>query len=144
MMKCCFNFIFVESSSELQGEASSVRMMQTFRGERTPQLIKRSKSIAEQIEMRKQDKIFLWPVYFDANKTRTDGRRVPKKLAVSAPKLEELQRAAKKLGLQPEVVPDAAHPSSPWRKTGLLAVPKNEPKNETLKKIAENLSKSRR
>jgi len=109
-----------------------------------PQLIKRPKSIAEPIEMRKQDKIVLWPVYFDANKTRADGRRVPKKLAVSAPKLEELQIAAKKLGLQPEVVSDAAHPSSPWRRTGLLAVPKKEPKSETLKRIAENLSKSRR
>ena len=144
MTKCCFIFIFVESSTELLGEVSSVQMMQTFRGEWIPQLIKRSKPIADLIEMRKQDKIFLWPVYFDSNKTRTDGRRVPKKLAVSAPKLEELQIAAKKLGLQPEVVSDAAHPSSPWRKTGLLAVPKKEPKSETLKRIAENLSKSRR
>jgi signal recognition particle subunit SRP19 len=94
--------------------------------------------------MRKQNKIFLWPVYFDANKTMTDGRRVPKKLAVSAPKLEELQRAAKKVGLQTEVVSDAAHPSTPWRKTGLLVVPKKESKSKTLKMIAEQLSKLRR
>jgi len=90
--------------------------------------------------MRKQNKIFLWSVYFDANKTRADGRRVPKKLAVSSPKLEELQRAAKRLGLQPEVVSDAAHPSSPWQKTGLLVIPKNESKGKTLKKIAKELS----
>jgi signal recognition particle subunit SRP19 len=94
--------------------------------------------------MRKHNKIILWPVYFDTTKTRTEGRRVPKKLAVSAPKLEELQTAAKQSGLQPEVVSNAAHPSCPWRKTGLLAVPKKEPKNETLKKVAENLSKLRR
>ncbi|MGD9130091.1 MAG: signal recognition particle subunit SRP19/SEC65 family protein [Candidatus Bathyarchaeota archaeon] len=94
--------------------------------------------------MRKQNKIFLWPVYFDASKTMADGRRVPKKLAVSAPKLEELQRAAKKVGLQTEVVSDAAHPSTPWRKTGLLVVPKKESKSKTLKMIAEQLSKLRR
>ena len=94
--------------------------------------------------MRKQNKIFLWPVYFDANKTRADGRRVPKKLAVSAPKLEELQIAAKRLDLQPEVVSDAAHPSSPWQRTGLLVVPKKEPKSKTLKRIAEELSSLRR
>ena len=94
--------------------------------------------------MRKQNKIILWSVYFDANKTRTDGRRVPKKLAVSAPKIEELQNAAKRLGLQPEIVPNAAHPSSPWLKTGLLVVPKTESKDKTLKKIAKELSALRR
>ena len=94
--------------------------------------------------MRKQNKIFLWSIYFDASKTRTDGRRVSKKLAVSAPKLEELQRAVKRLGLQPEVVSDAAHPSSPWRRTGLLVVPKKESKSKTLKKIAKELSDLRR
>jgi signal recognition particle subunit SRP19 len=94
--------------------------------------------------MRKQNKIFLWPVYFDANKTRADGRRVPKKLAVSAPKLEELQMATKRLGLQTEAVSDAAHPSSPWRRTGLLVVPKKESKSKILKRIAEELSRTRR
>ena len=94
--------------------------------------------------MRKKNKIILWSVYFDANKTRTDGRRVPKKHAVSAPKIEELQRAAKRLGLQPETVSDAAHPSSPWRKTGLLLVPKSKSKSKTLKKIAKELSDLRR
>ena len=89
--------------------------------------------------MRKQNKIFLWSIYFDANKTRTEGRRVPKKLAVSSPKLEELQRAAKKLGLKPETVSDAAHPSSPWRRTGLLVIPKKESKGKTLNKIAKEL-----
>ncbi|PVX23886.1 MAG: signal recognition particle [Candidatus Bathyarchaeum sp.] len=94
--------------------------------------------------MRKQNKIFLWSLYFDANKTRTNGRRVPKNLAVSSPKLEELQRAAKRLGLQPEVVSDAAHPSCPWRKTGLLVVPKSEPKSKILKKMGKELSDLRR
>ena len=94
--------------------------------------------------MRKQNKIFLWSIYFDATKSRSAGRRVPKKLAVSAPKLEEIQRAAKRLGLQPEVVSDAAHPSSPWIRNGLLVIPKTESKEKTLKKIAEELSNLRR
>ena len=93
--------------------------------------------------MRKQNKIFLWSVYFDSNKTRNEGRRVPKKLAVSSPKLEELQRAAKKLGLQPEAVFDAAYPHSSLRKSGLLMLPKTESKGKTLKKIAKELSNLR-
>ena len=94
--------------------------------------------------MRKQNKIILWAVYFDVNKSRTDGRRVPKNLAVSSPKIEELQRAAKRLDLQPEIVPDAAHPSFPWLKTGLIVVPKTESKDKTVKKVAKQLSDLRR
>jgi len=89
--------------------------------------------------MRKKNKILFWSVYFDLEKTRTEGRRVPKILAVSSPKLDELQRAAKQLGLNPEVVSDAAHPSCPWIRTGLLIIPKNETKGKTLKKIAKEL-----
>lgn len=94
--------------------------------------------------MRKQNKIFLWPAYFDSNKTKREGRRVQKKFAVSAPKLEELQRAAKRLGLQFTVVSDAAYPSSSWRRTGLLLVSKKETKGVTLTKIAKELVKLRK
>lgn len=72
------------------------------------------------------------------------GGESQKKLAVSAPKLDELQRAAKRLGLQPKIVSDAAHPSSPWRKTGLLKIPRKESKNITLKNIGKELSSLRR
>ena len=94
--------------------------------------------------MRNKNKIFLWSIYFDVNKTRNDGRRVPKNLAVSSPKIEELERATKRLGLQPEVVSDAAHPSFPWLKTGLVILPKIEPKSKTLEKVAKELSSLRR
>ena len=90
--------------------------------------------------MRKHNKIFLWTIYFDSNKTRNEGRRIAKKLAIPSPKLEELQRVAKKLGLNPEVVFDAAHPSNPWKKTGLLSLPKTKSKSIVLKKLAKELS----
>jgi len=94
--------------------------------------------------MRKQNKIFIWSVYFDSNKTRTDGRRVPKNLAVSNPKLEEIERATKRLGLQPEVISDAVYPRCPWRRTGLIILPKTESKCKTLEKVAKELSTLRR
>ena len=90
--------------------------------------------------MRKKNSILLWSSYFDSTKTRTDGRRISKNLAISSPKIEELQRAAKRLGLQPEVNFEAAHPSSPWRKTGFLVLPKTESKTQTIKKVAKELS----
>lgn len=93
--------------------------------------------------MRKKDKLVLWPVYFDSTKTRLEGRRVPKNLATSKPKLIEIQIVAKQMGLQPEVVLDAGHPSVPWQKTGLIVVSKGGSKTQTLQMIAKELLKVR-
>jgi signal recognition particle subunit SRP19 len=93
--------------------------------------------------MRKQDKAIIWLAYFDQTKTRKKGRRVPKNLAVQAPKMEELQEAARRLGLKPEVTAEAGYPKTPWTKTGLLLVEKKAPKEQIIKKLAKQLVKAR-
>ena len=93
--------------------------------------------------MRKQDKIVVWPAYFDAAKTRKDGRRVPKALAVPSPKILELKAAVEKLGFEHEVVMDSGYPKTPWLKTGMLLVKKSEEKEKIIKKIAKQLVKIR-
>jgi len=93
--------------------------------------------------LRQQDKIIVWPVYFDSAKTREDGRRVPKALAVMSPKSSEIKEAAEKLGLVCELVPNRGYAKTPWLKTGMVLVNKKEPKDQMLQKIAKQLSKSR-
>jgi len=93
--------------------------------------------------MRKQDKIVIWPAYFDSTKTRKDGRRIPKSSAVPSPKIFEIKDAAEKIGLEYELVQDAVYPKTPWLKTGMLLVKKNEPKDKIIKKIAKQLLKIR-
>jgi signal recognition particle subunit SRP19 len=93
--------------------------------------------------MRKQDKIVIWPAYFDSSKTRSDGRRVPKNLAMLSPRISEIKEAVEKLGLHYEIMTDAGYPKTPWLKTGMLLVKKNRTKNQTIKKIAEQLLKIR-
>ena len=93
--------------------------------------------------MRKQDKIVIWPAYFDSTKTRGDGRRIPKSLAVPSPKILEIKEAVEKLGLDNEVVVDAGYPKTPWLKTGMLLVKKTETKDQITKKIAKELLKIR-
>jgi signal recognition particle subunit SRP19 len=90
--------------------------------------------------MRKQDKIILWPAYFDSTKTRSEGRRIPKSLGVASPKISEIEEAAKKLRLKYEVVADVGYSKTPWLKTGMILVTKSEPKEQTIKKIAKQLS----
>jgi signal recognition particle subunit SRP19 len=93
--------------------------------------------------MRKQDKAIIWPAYFDQAKSRNEGRRVPKSLAVPSPKIDEVTEAVQKLGLKHEVRPEVGYPKTPWLKTGLLLVEKKEPKEQIIKKIATQLLKIR-
>ena len=93
--------------------------------------------------MRKQDKIIIWPAYFDSTKTRNDGRRIPKNLSVPSPKILEIKDAAEKLGLENELAADAGYPKTPWLKTGMLLVKKNEAKEQTIRRIAKELLKIR-
>ncbi|HJW65459.1 MAG TPA: signal recognition particle subunit SRP19/SEC65 family protein [Candidatus Bathyarchaeia archaeon] len=93
--------------------------------------------------MRKQDKAIIWPAYFDQTKTRKNGRRVPKNMAVPSPKIEEIHEAAGKLGLKNEVVATTGYPKTPWQKTGSILVEKKTPKEQILKKLAKQLVKAR-
>jgi signal recognition particle subunit SRP19 len=93
--------------------------------------------------MRKQDKAIIWPAYFDQAKTRKNGRRVPKNMAVQSPKTLEIQEAATKLGLKLEVVADKGYPKTPWTKTGMLLVEKKGSKEQIINRIAKQLLKAR-
>jgi len=89
--------------------------------------------------MRKLDKAIIWPVYFDFNKSRQEGRRVPKSQAVQSPKILEIKEAADKLGLGNQMNVEAHFPKAPWIKSGMLLVEKNEPKEAIIKKLAKQL-----
>lgn len=93
--------------------------------------------------MRKQDKIIIWTAYFDSTRTRSDGRRISRSLAVPSPKIRELKEAVEKLGFSYELVLDVSYPKTPWLKKGVLLVTKKETKNKMIKKIAEHLLKIR-
>jgi signal recognition particle subunit SRP19 len=91
--------------------------------------------------MRKLDKAIIWPAYFDGNKTRKEGRRVPTTLAVQMPKITEIQEAANKLGLQNQVNLETHYAKAPWHKSGSILVEKKEPKEKIIQKLAKELVK---
>ncbi|MEM3553151.1 MAG: signal recognition particle subunit SRP19/SEC65 family protein [Candidatus Bathyarchaeia archaeon] len=95
--------------------------------------------------MKKPGKIVVWPVNIDLKKTRSEGRKIPKKLAVESPKLEEIIEASRKLGLNPIPVFHAALPKEWWNKTGYVIVErKTEGKIQLLKNIANEINKIRK
>jgi len=93
--------------------------------------------------LRKQDKVIIWPAYFDLTRSREDGRRVPKSIAVASPKIAEVKEAAEKLSLACELFPDAGYPKASWLKTGMVLVEKKGSKNQTITMIAKKLSNMR-
>ena len=99
--------------------------------------------MTEEKGMRQQDKIIIWPAYFDSTKTRNDGRRVPKNLAVPSPKINEVKEAAEKLGLTHELVADVGYSKTPWLKTGMILVKRKGSKGQMVLLVAKQLLKMR-
>ena len=89
-----------------------------------------------------RDKYILWPVYFDKRRSRGDGRRVAKDIAVPNASIEEIMKAAKKIGLNPQKE-DKAYPGRWWKKEGRVIVDKIGKKTKILRDIATEIAKNR-
>ena len=86
-----------------------------------------------------EDKYVVWPIYFDKNVTRFNGRRVSKKQAVEKPSVDDILKSAKSLGLNPVLEKDVPYPSTPWKKEGRILIDKKDSKSKLLKQIASKL-----
>lgn len=93
--------------------------------------------------MDRSRKIVIWPANLDSTKSRRGGRAVPKQLALPAPKLEEIELAARELNLNPEREAEKAYPKSWWEKTGLIKVEKIAPKTQIVRQIAQKINEIR-
>ncbi|MCS7120249.1 MAG: signal recognition particle subunit SRP19/SEC65 family protein [Nitrososphaerota archaeon] len=91
--------------------------------------------------MRRRDAVIIWPSYFDANLTRSEGRRIPRGLSINSPTLSMLEKAVRNLDYKYTLVADAAHPRLPWKRTGFILVNGARRKSQILREIAKNLSK---
>lgn len=63
----------------------------------------------------------LYPVYFDKSRTRAEGRRVSRKLAVDSPLAKDILDATQLLGLTVGFEPDKLHPKD-WSNPGRVRV----------------------
>jgi len=88
---------------------------------------------------RGEDKYVIWPIYFDKSVSRIHGRKVSKKYAKDKPKIEDISKAAKSLGLNPVLEKDSSHPSNHWKKQGRILVDKKDSKVKLLNQIANRL-----
>jgi signal recognition particle subunit SRP19 len=93
--------------------------------------------------MRKSAEVVLWPSYFDLNKTRKEGRKVGRSLAIEHPTIDELTKAVEMLGIPYNADRSAAYPRCWWEKAGRIFVSKTVPKGKLIVSLAKNLRKLR-
>ena len=91
---------------------------------------------------RKEGLLVLYPEYFDARLSRSEGRRVPRKLARDSPTTEQVLAAAKAVdpSLEPRAEPRAAYPSSWSERRGRVLVRKKVGKQKLLRLIAQKIA----
>jgi len=81
----------------------------------------------------------LWPEYFDSARSRSEGRRVVKRLSIPEPQMANIIKAVEKLGLGYKLEEGKAFPGAWWNKQGMLLVENNMPKSQLLPKVAQAL-----
>ena len=94
--------------------------------------------------MKDEGKLVIWPAYIDKERSRSEGRIVSKKGSISDPDLKEIEKAAAKLGLNPQVQPEKSYPKSWWESSGRVLVEKKSPKTATVKQIAQTIKSMRK
>ncbi|MDI9616075.1 MAG: signal recognition particle protein Srp19 [Methanothrix sp.] len=90
-----------------------------------------------------EDRLVIWPAYFDLDRSRDQGRRVATADAVRNPKLEDIIRVSEDLGLDPVVEREKCYPKSWYDQPGRVLVLKKGSKTKTLRSIARALKKRR-
>jgi signal recognition particle subunit SRP19 len=95
--------------------------------------------------LRKLDnRVIVWPIYFDSSKSKAEGRKLPKRFAVESPKLDEIIYVARLLNLNPEPNFGARFSRCWWQETGYLVVDKVGSKNKTLIALANKIIELRK
>ncbi|MCS7098628.1 MAG: hypothetical protein NZ922_06590 [Candidatus Methanomethyliaceae archaeon] len=89
------------------------------------------------------DYYIIWPQYLNSRFSRSRGRRVPRKMAVESPSIEEIFNACKELGLDAIIERDKCFPRTPWDKSGRVLVKGMNGKLKILLKVCEVLRKNR-
>ena len=88
--------------------------------------------------------LIFWPQYFDAKRSRSEGRRLPKNLAIEKVTTKEIAIAAKKLGYKAAVEGSFRYPRTWYNDPGRVVIDtKGKKKNKVILEVAKELRKMR-
>jgi signal recognition particle subunit SRP19 len=94
--------------------------------------------------LKQNGKMVVWSAALDSTKSRSQGRCLAKSQAIQAPRVDELENAAKKLSYDPQPSPHSALPSHWWEKTGYILVTRGDKaRSKVLRDLAAEIRKIR-
>jgi signal recognition particle subunit SRP19 len=94
--------------------------------------------------LKQNGKMVVWSAALDSTKSRSQGRCLAKSQAIQAPRVDELENAAKKLSYDPQPSPHSALPSHWWEKTGyILVTRRDKARSKVLRDLAAEIRKIR-
>ena len=86
----------------------------------------------------------IYPEYFDASLSRNECRRVPKKLAVNSPSIDEISTILNNYDIPNRIEKHKAHPNYWFERNGRIIINKQgESKQKFLKDLAKTLKQKR-
>ncbi|MBY9014751.1 MAG: signal recognition particle protein Srp19 [Candidatus Lokiarchaeota archaeon] len=86
--------------------------------------------------------IIFWPQYFDAKRSRSKGRRIPKKYAIEKINTNDILKAAKRLGYEAHYEKGYQYPKTWWDDPGRVSIDtKGVKKSKVLIDVAKEIKK---
>ena len=83
-----------------------------------------------------------WPQYFDLKRSRSNGRRLPKKLAIDKVSVELIAKAARRLGYKAAIDTNYRYPKTWWDEPGRILIDtKGKKKSKVLLEVAKEIQK---
>ena len=83
-----------------------------------------------------------WPQYFDVKSSRSDGRRLSKKLAIDKVSTDIIAKAARNLGYKAELESNYKYPRSWFDEPGRVLIDtKGKKKSKVLIEVAKEIKK---
>ncbi len=88
--------------------------------------------------------LIFWPQYFDAKRSRGEGRRLPKNIALEKINIQEIAKAAKNLNYDVQIEEKLNYPRTWWDEPGRVLVnTKGKKKSKVIKELAKQIRKNR-
>ena len=85
--------------------------------------------------------LIFWPQYFDAKKSRSEGRRLPKKLSINKISITDIAKAAENLGYNVEIEKNLKY-SRTWGEPGRVLINvKGKKKSKVMLEVAKEIRK---
>lgn len=87
--------------------------------------------------------ITIWPQYLDKNLSLKEGRKISREDCVKDPKLNEIEKALKRLGLQYSVQKERSYPGKWYEKSGRILVEWDKTKLELIREVSLKIKEIR-